>query len=91
MDDVSISGMLHGKILRNPSHHAKILNMYTSRAKVLPGVNAMLTGEEPPKVKFGNYLERVDWYHLAIGKVRYAIGLKLTDSTITPAKIRSAL
>lgn len=71
VDDIRISGMLFGKILRSPFPHAGILHIDTSRAKALPGVKAIISAEDIPKVKFGNYPEWVDRYPLAIGKVRY--------------------
>ena len=37
-DDIKLPGMLHGKILRSPVPHARIMNIDTSRAAALPGV-----------------------------------------------------
>ena len=36
--DVNPSGLLHGRILRSPHAHAKIISIDTSRAEKLPGV-----------------------------------------------------
>ena len=44
--DVSLPHMLHGKILRSPYPHAKILNIDTSQAEALPGVKAVVTGKD---------------------------------------------
>ena len=37
-DDILLPGMLHGKILRSPLAHARILRIDTSLAEKLPGV-----------------------------------------------------
>lgn len=71
VDDIKIGRLLYGKILRSPFPHARILHIDTSRAKVLPGVRAVISAEDIPMVKFGNYPEWVDRYPLAVGRVRY--------------------
>jgi CO/xanthine dehydrogenase Mo-binding subunit len=45
-DDLLLPGMLHGKLLRSPYSHAKILNIDTTKADKLPGVRAVITGKE---------------------------------------------
>jgi nicotinate dehydrogenase large molybdopterin subunit len=42
-DDLSFPGMLHGKILRSPHPHARILSIDTSEAEALEGVRAVVT------------------------------------------------
>ncbi|MEE2786848.1 MAG: molybdopterin cofactor-binding domain-containing protein [Myxococcota bacterium] len=49
-DDITPPQCLHGKILRSPHAHAEIVSIDTSRAEALPGVVAVLTGEELPNV-----------------------------------------
>jgi CO/xanthine dehydrogenase Mo-binding subunit len=51
--DMSLPGMLIGKILRSPLPHARILHIDTSRAKRIPGVKAVITAEDTPRIKFG--------------------------------------
>ena len=51
-DDLALPRMLYGRLLRSPMPHARILNIDTSRAEALPGVLAVLTGEDLP-IKFG--------------------------------------
>jgi CO/xanthine dehydrogenase Mo-binding subunit len=51
--DLFTPGMLHGKILRSPLAHAKILNIDTSKAKALPGVLAVITGKDFPGKPYG--------------------------------------
>ncbi|UCB49391.1 MAG: 4-hydroxybenzoyl-CoA reductase subunit alpha, partial [Deltaproteobacteria bacterium] len=46
--DLSAPGMLHGKILRSPLAHAKILNIDSRKAEALPGVMAVVTGKDFP-------------------------------------------
>src|SRR5579871_4001165 len=41
-----VPGMLHGKILRSPHAHARITRLDASRAERLPGVIAVLTGDD---------------------------------------------
>ena len=73
-DDVNLPGMLHAAVLRSPHAHARILGIDTSAAKELPGVYAVLTGEEAmelldPVPCFA--LEPVEQRAIAVDKVRY--------------------
>src|SRR5579862_2886197 len=49
-DDIHLPGMLHGKILPSPHAHACIKRIDTSKAKALPGVHAVLTYKDVPRV-----------------------------------------
>jgi xanthine dehydrogenase molybdenum-binding subunit len=44
--------MLVGKVLRSPFAHARVKRIDASRAKALPGVEAVLTPADLPKIKF---------------------------------------
>jgi len=46
--DMIVPGMLYGKILRSPHPHAIIKSIDTSKAEALPGVKAVVTGEDFP-------------------------------------------
>ena len=46
IDNAALPGMLHCAILRSPFPHARILRIDTSRAEALPGVFAVVTGED---------------------------------------------
>ena len=46
--DINLPGMLHGKVLRSPHAHARILSIDTSRAQALPGVYAVVTAQDLP-------------------------------------------
>lgn len=73
-DDMKLPGMLHGRILRSPLPHARILRIDTSKAAALPGVRCVITGEDTPKIKYGNWRlfpDTQDEYPLAIDKVRF--------------------
>ncbi|MCL2714341.1 MAG: molybdopterin-dependent oxidoreductase [Alphaproteobacteria bacterium] len=50
--NVRLPGMLHGKLLRSPYAHARILSIDTSRAEQLPGVKAVLVPADVPQIRF---------------------------------------
>ena len=73
-DDMSLPGMLHGKFLRSPAPHARIKRIDTARALNFPGVKAVITGEQTPKIRFGNWRlfpATQDETPLAVDKVRF--------------------
>ena len=49
-DDIQMPGMLYGKIMPSPHAHARIKRIDTSKAKALPGVHAVLTYKDVPRV-----------------------------------------
>src|SRR5437870_11672115 len=68
--DLRLPGMLHGKVLRSPYPHARIVHIDTSRARALKGVKAVVIGEDTPARKWGLMLK--ERRILAEGKVRFA-------------------
>ncbi len=46
--DISMAGLLHGKMLRSPHAHAIIKSIDTSKAEALPGVKAVITSKDMP-------------------------------------------
>tara|TARA_B100001245_G_scaffold200979_1_gene160973 strand:- start:814 stop:3060 length:2247 start_codon:yes stop_codon:yes gene_type:complete len=48
--DFDAAGLLHGKILRSPHAHAKIVSIDTSKAEKLDGVKAVVTSKDFPEV-----------------------------------------
>jgi xanthine dehydrogenase molybdenum-binding subunit len=46
--DIKLTGLLHGRVLRSPHAHARILRIDTSKAEALPGVKAVMTGKDLP-------------------------------------------
>ncbi len=69
-DDIALPGMLHGKILRSPHAHARILSVDPARARALPGVHGVLVGTDLP-VRYGIIPWTPDETALAIDRVRY--------------------
>ncbi len=67
--DVVLPGQLWGKCLRSPLPHARILHIDTSAARRLPGVHAVLTGADLPRVLIGQRL--MDMPLLARERVRF--------------------
>ncbi len=51
-DDVEMRGLLHAKILHSPVAHARIKRIDVSRARALPGVHAVLTYRDIPRVVY---------------------------------------
>jgi len=66
--DLELPGMLYGKCLYSPYARAEIVSIDVSEAKALPGVKAVLIGEDIPYL-VGLYM--VDKRILARGIVRY--------------------
>jgi 4-hydroxybenzoyl-CoA reductase subunit alpha len=69
-DDLSVSGMLIGKILHSPYPHARIKSIDASRALALEGVVTVVFGEDAPN-KYGILPVGHDETALAVEKVRY--------------------
>ncbi len=69
-DDITLPGMLHGKILRSPHPHALIKSIDVSRAMAIDGVHAVVTGRDMP-VAYGIIPWTRDEYPLCLDKVRY--------------------
>ncbi len=69
-DDLSVPGMLIGKILHSPYPHARIKRIDASRAEKLEGVVAVVVGKDAPN-PYGILPVGHDEYPLALDKVRY--------------------
>ncbi|HYZ03317.1 MAG TPA: molybdopterin cofactor-binding domain-containing protein [Candidatus Binatia bacterium] len=69
-DDLHLPRQLTCKILRSPHPHARILSVDASRARRLPGVHAVITGEDLP-IRFGILPVSQDERALEHEKVRY--------------------
>lgn len=69
-DDIVLPGMLHGKILRSPYPHARIVSIDVSEAEKLEGVHAVITGGDIP-TKYGIIPWTADEYPLCTDRVRY--------------------
>lgn len=69
--DYEMPGMLWCKMLRSPYAHAKIVNIDTSRANRLPGVEAICTGKDFGGWMWGWMPKTRDEPPVAVDKVRY--------------------
>ena len=82
--DVALPGMLWARLVRSPHAHARIVSIDTSRALKVPGVRAVLTGADLPRIRVG----RSDT--LEVGDVVLAIGNSLGLSQSVTMGIISA-
>lgn len=69
--DLKLPGMLHGAILRSPYAHARIVSIDISAALAMPGVKAVLTGQDAPATPWGGGPAK-ERYVLAKDVVRFA-------------------
>jgi carbon-monoxide dehydrogenase large subunit len=46
LDDIKLTGMTHAYVVRSPFGHARITSIDTSRARAMPGVVGVFTGED---------------------------------------------
>lgn len=79
--DLALAGMAHGAVLSSPHPHALIRGIDAARARALPGVIAVITGEDaaalcdpiPHSLDAGELGgNRAEIRCLALGRVRYA-------------------
>lgn len=89
LDDITLPGELHAKILRSPHPHAAIVKIDVSKAAALPGVKAVLTGADCPDNRFGCDLP--DNLILSKEKVRYVGEEVAAVAAIDPKTAREAL
>lgn len=69
-DDLTLPRMLHGKTLRCPHPHARIVSIDTSAALAIPGVLGVITGRDLPE-RFGIIPWTPDEHALAIETARF--------------------
>jgi 2-furoyl-CoA dehydrogenase large subunit len=74
--DLALPGMLHVALVASPYPHARILRIDAAAALALPGVRAVVTGEDIARatdpLMSGLDVPKVLRYPLAVGRVRYA-------------------
>jgi CO/xanthine dehydrogenase Mo-binding subunit len=68
-DDLYRAHMLHGAVLGSPHAHARIVSRDVKKARALPGVKAVITGDDFPYLPLGPVVK--DETILAREKVRY--------------------
>jgi 4-hydroxybenzoyl-CoA reductase alpha subunit len=71
LGDLTIPGMLYGKILRSPYAHAKILKVDTSKAERLQGVRGVVTGRDTKGIRLCVIPHLANKPPLAEEKVRF--------------------
>jgi 4-hydroxybenzoyl-CoA reductase alpha subunit len=69
-DDLAMPRLAYGRLLRSAHAHARIRGIDTARARALPGVYAVITGADLPRVKFGILPVSQDEEALCTEKVR---------------------
>ena len=72
--DVTLPGLLWGKVLRSPISYGRIKRIDASRARQIPGAKTIITGEDVAGLRIGRRL--YDMPILADGVVRF-IGEKV--------------
>jgi len=87
--DIQMPGMLHGKVLRNPYPHARIVSIDTSEALALPGVRAVVTGGDGPRTCWGTHHK--ERRILAEGVARFAGEEVAAVAAVTEEIARDAL
>ena len=87
--DLHFPGMLHAAVLRSPHPSARIVRINTTAAAALPGVKAVVTGQDTAQRKWGAF--RPDLYPLAIDRVRYVGDEVAAVAAIDPETARAAI
>ena len=87
--DVILPGMLWGKILRSPHPHARIRSIDASAAWSVPGVKAVVTGQDNPGLYMGKVLR--DLPVLCWDRVRYIGDRVAAVAAETPEAAEEAL
>jgi CO/xanthine dehydrogenase Mo-binding subunit len=85
--DVVRPGMIYAKVLRSPYPHARIVSIDTSRARALPGVHAVLTGQDIADYLLGRSMRDIPI--LAREKVRF-VGEKVAAVAADTEEIAEA-
>jgi len=89
--DLRVPGMLHGRLLRSPYAHARIVSIDAGRAEALPGVVTVLTGADVLDINpyYGHAIK--DRPLIAIDRVRFVGEPVVAVAAETPAVADEAL
>src|SRR5579883_54577 len=87
--DLSRPGMLWATFLTSPLPHARIVSIDTSAAQAVPGIHAVLTGEDVRGAYLGRRL--LDWPVLAWDRVRFIGDRVAAVAAETPEAAEAAL
>jgi CO/xanthine dehydrogenase Mo-binding subunit len=88
VSDMKFPGMLYAQVKKSPHARARIKNIDTGKAKAIPGVRAVITGEELA-YRLGLYV--VDKFILAKGEVRHYGEAVAAVAADTPEIARAAV
>lgn len=91
-NDVIVPGILYGKMVISPYAHATIKRIDLSRARQMPGVQDIITGEAANGVLTGTFVE--DRPPLAVGKVRHfgePVAVVIATSALEAARAAEAI
>ncbi len=88
--DIEAPDALVGRLLRCPGAHAEIVAIDTAAARALPGVHAVLTGDDCDQ-PFGVLPIAMNEFPLARGKVRYRGEPVAAVAAVDPATAAAAL
>jgi len=95
-DDMEMRGMLYGALKTSPHAHARILSIDTSKAKALPGVHAVLTYADVPRVMYASggqsYPNPPPWDQVSLdNKVRHVGDRVAVVAADTPQLAQQAI
>lgn len=95
-DDMEMPGMLYGGLLTSPHAHARIRSIDASKARALPGVHAVLTHEDVPRVVYASggqsYPNPPPWDQVSLdNKVRHVGDRVAVVAAETPEILQRAL
>jgi len=82
--DMSFPGLLHGKVLRSPHAHARILSVDAGRAEALPGVYAVVTAEDLSEAEYRYDAESKTYKRFDVGEPSMD---ELTGDQVAPANV----
>lgn len=86
-DDVQLPGMLHGRILRSTVAHARITGIDTTAAAAVPGVKAIVTRADVPKLSIGMYQPLFDSTVRFIGQEIAAVAALTEEAAFEAVKL----
>jgi putative selenate reductase molybdopterin-binding subunit len=94
--DIHIPEMLYGALLTSPHAHARIKDIDVSKARNLPGVHAVLTHKDLPRIKFGSggdsYPQPIPYDQVSLdNKVRHVGDRVAVVAAETPEIAKNAL
>ncbi len=85
--DINFPGMLHAKFLRSPYAHARIVDIDTTKAEVLPGVKAVLTYKNVPKVHPWGPTSEIKKYEYLLDEILHYAGEEVAAVAAVSADI----